>query len=253
MSRQQPTKERMIAALRKVAGDSPDGCVSLRLIKDETGWDPYWFDKHWPAGGYQAACAEAGVRRRAIIGVETSVRVDDREIATRFVDAVESIGRVSNAQALPCSRRMSGDTILRGGKYTDAKRRIIAAYFELPVQQRKGQDIDRVLRDELRKLDSREACATPLNPVAASRHSIEVPPDYVSLVREFRERGEEEKRELVTQFFHSVLGYKRARVRSEHKHNDVRVNDRRDEPWLVVEVKGKLEAERENAPAAARV
>ena len=141
---------------------------------------------------------------------------------------------------------MSGDTILRGGKYTDASARIIAAYFELPVQQRKGQDIDRVLRDELRKLDSREACATPLNPVAASRHSIEVPPDYVSLVREFRERGEEEKRELVAQFFHSVLGYKRARVRSEHKHNDVRVNDRRDEPWLVVEVKGKLEAERES-------
>ena len=51
-----------------------------------------------------------------------------------------------------------------------------------------------------------------------------------------------------TDFYH-VLGYKRARVRSEHKHNDVRVNDRRDQPWLVVEVKPLLETERDRRAA----
>ncbi|HTK76922.1 MAG TPA: isocitrate lyase/phosphoenolpyruvate mutase family protein [Gemmataceae bacterium] len=105
--------------------------------------------------------------------------------------------------------------------------------------------------DELQRLNGKENNVVPPSvvSVAIGRHSIEVPSEYISVVGEFRDRGEEEKRQLVVQFFYQVLGYKRARVRSEHKHNDVRVHDRRDQPWLVVEVKPLLEAEREKRAA----
>src|SRR5207247_4832863 len=55
--------------------------------------------------------------------------------------------------------------------------------------------------------------------------------------------------QLVAQFFYEVLGYRRPRVRSEHKHNDVRVHDNQDRPWLVVEVKALLETERHRRAA----
>src|SRR5439155_25384143 len=91
----------------------------------------------------------------------------------------------------------------------------------------------------------------PTKPIApaTARVSVQVPQAYISLVQDFRDRGEEEKRQLVAQFFYEVLGYKRSRVRSEHKHNDVRVHDRRDQPWLVVEVKPLLETNRDKRAA----
>jgi hypothetical protein len=147
--------------------------------------------------------------------------------------------------------RMGQETFCRGDSYPDAKRRIIAAYFKLPAEQRKGSDVEQILRDELQRLDgnAETATTTPTVSITSLRRSIQVPSDYIALVREFRDRGEEEKRHLVAQFFYAILGYKRARVRSEHKHNDVRVNDRRDQPWLVVEVKPLLVAERERRAA----
>jgi hypothetical protein len=250
--KRQPTKDDMIAALRKIAGETPDGRASMRVFRDETGWDRYWFDKHWPAGGYEAACAEAGVQRGAIIGVDTSTRVTDIELAVKFADAVHSLGRIPTLKRFIALGRMGSTTICRGEAYALAKRRIIGAYFELPARNRKGEVVDAVLRDELRRLahtDSEDAFPPAAPVVATGRHSIQVPPDYISIVREFRDRGEEEKRQLVAQFFHQVLGYKRARVRIEHKHNDVRVHDRRDQPWLVVEVKSLLDTERDRRAA----
>jgi hypothetical protein len=89
--------------------------------------------------------------------------------------------------------------------------------------------------------------APPL--ITTPRHQIAVPPTFISIVSDFRDRGEEEKRQLVAQFFYEVLGYRRQRVRSEHKHNDVRIHDRRNEPWLVIEVKSSLANEREKRAA----
>ena len=82
----QPTKEDIIADLRRI--QARDGHVSQATFKKETGWDRYWFDRHWPTGGYQAACEEAGVKRGAIIGVETNLRVSDEDLALKFAQAV---------------------------------------------------------------------------------------------------------------------------------------------------------------------
>jgi hypothetical protein len=251
MNQRQPTKEDMIAALRKIASAASDGRVSLRVFKDETGWDRYWFDKHWPTGGYESACIEAELQRGAIVGIETHIRVTDEELAIKFAEAVQLIGKVPSIKRFKALARMDAGTFCRGETYAAAKRRIIAAYFELPEDKRKGEDLDRIFLEELRRLAGNlgEAASKPTAYVPVGRRSVEVPPDYISVVREFRDRGEEEKRQLVAQFFHQVLGYKRVRVRSEHKHNDVRVNDRRDQPWLVVEVKRLLDSERERRAA----
>lgn len=252
MQRRQPTKEDIIAALQRIAADSSDGRVSHSRFKDDTGWDRYWFDRHWPAGGYQAACEEAGVRRGAIIGVETNTRVTDEEMALRFAEAVQSIGKIPTLKRLAALTRMNNKTITREDTYDDAKWRIIRTYFELPAERRKGEGVEQMLRAELARLNDVSGTgsrAPAEQPAPSSRHSVQVPPEYVSLVREFRDRGEEEKRQLVAQFFHEILGYKRARIRSEHKHNDVRVHDRRDKPWLVVEVKPRLETERDRRAA----
>jgi hypothetical protein len=251
-----PTKADMIDQLRRVVKISPDGRASLPLFEKETGWGIYWFDKHWPTGGYPAACEEAGVNRGLIIGVETCVRVTDEQLAVKLADAVHSImveqriGRVPTLKRFVAVARLSSKTITRGETYPEAKWRIIRTYFALPAEKRKDEAVDRVLREELDRLDGSNG-----DPVRApgtlslQHHAIQVPPAYLDLVRDFRDRGEEEKRQLVAQFFHNVLGYRRARVRSEHKHNDVRVHDRRDRPWLVVEVKPLLETERHRRAA----
>jgi hypothetical protein len=108
--------------------------------------------------------------------------------------------------------------------------------------------------DVAQLLDVLSQNCTPDQPASTAgsaliRQTVQVPQDYIALVRDFRGRGEEEKRQLVAQFFFHVLGYKRSRVHSEHKHNDVRVHNRRDQPWLVVEVKPLLETARDKQRA----
>jgi hypothetical protein len=245
MRREQPTKDDMIAELRRI--EARDGHVSQASFKDETGWDRYWFDKHWPIGGYQSACEEAGVKRGAIFGVETNLRVSDEELAIRFAQVVEELGgKIPSSKRFKAIARTDPNTLMRGDSWNEAKRRVISVYFGLPADKRKSAAVDLVLRKELSRLNgpTRDMATAPAVARAAGRHAVEVPPAYIALVRAFRERGEEEKRQLVAQLFFEILGYKRARVRSEHKHNDVRVHDRRDQPWLVVEVKALLESER---------
>src|SRR5438128_1451506 len=89
MQRRFPNKEDMIAELRRI--EARDGQVSQVTFKKETGWDRYWFDKHWPIGGYQSACEEAGVKRGAIIGLETNLRVPDEELAIKFAEVVQAL------------------------------------------------------------------------------------------------------------------------------------------------------------------
>jgi hypothetical protein len=250
MQRRQPTKGDMIAELRRI--EARDGQVSQVAFKNETGWDRYWFDKHWPIGGYQRACEEAGVKRGAIFGVETNLRVSDEELAVRFAEVVQSLGgKIPSLKRFKAIARMDPMTLMRGDSWVEAKLRVINVYFGLPADKRKSETVDAALRKELSNLNGvgiGTAAAKPIAP-AIARHTVQVPPTYISLVRDFRDRGEEEKRQLVAQFFYEVLGYKRARVRSEHKHNDVRVHDRRDQPWLVVEVKPLLETERHRRAA----
>jgi hypothetical protein len=250
MKPRQPTKEDIIAALLKI--NSRDGHVSQAVFKKETGWDRYWFDKHWPTGGYQSACIEAGVMRGAIFGLETNVRVTDEELAIKFAEATQSIGKIPSRKRFVALSRTSCETFCRGDGYPDAKRRILTRYFELPAQTRKGGEVDRILEAELKRLNGKtHTSIEPLNapPLPDRPLSIQVPSTFVETIRQLRDRGEEEKRQLVVQFFHEILGYIRARVRSEHKHNDVQVHDRRDQPWLVVEVKPLLETERERRAA----
>jgi hypothetical protein len=240
----------MIAVLRRIA--ARDGHVSQAAFKKETGWDRYWFDKHWPIGGYQSACEEAGVKRGAIFGIETNLRISDDELAIRFAEVVRSLGgKIPSPKRFKAIARMDPMTLMRGDSWAEAKLRIINVYFGLPADKRKDEAVDVALREELARLNNTGtgAALTAAIQPPTLQHAIQVPPAYVSLVRGFRDRGEEEKRQLVAQFFYEVLGYKRTRVRSEHKHNDVRVHDRRDQPWLVVEVKHLLETTRDKRAA----
>jgi hypothetical protein len=248
MERRKPTKADIIAALQRIG--ARDSQVSQKLFKNETGWGMHWFDRHWPIGGYQAACEEAGVKRGAIIGTETHLRISDEDIAIRFADAVRLYGRIPPLPKFASIARIGTETVLRGEKYKNAKQRIILAYFDLPEEQRLDSNVAQILRDELDRLNGKSATAPLLvGAPPLHRHAIQIPAEYIALVREFRERGEEEKRQLVANFFHDILGYKRSRVRSEHESNDVRVHDRRDRPWLVVEVKPNLETGRHKRAA----
>lgn len=249
--RRQPTKEDIITELRRI--EARDGHVTQVAFKRETGWDRHWFDRHWPTGGYQSACEEAGVKRGAIFGVETNLRVSDGDLALKFAEVVQALGgRIPSTKRFKAVARMDPVTLMRGDTWDDAKRRVINVYFGLPSDKRKDGTVDDALRKELARLSGAitDGVATPLAaPSLAAKHSVQVPPPYLSLVRDFRDRGEEEKRQLVAQFFYGALGYRRLRVRSEHKHNDVRVHDRQDRPWLVVEVKTLLETERDRRAA----
>jgi hypothetical protein len=142
---------------------------------------------------------------------------------------------------------MGHQTITRGDKWDNAKRRLISAYLGLPPEQRLGDAVDAMLREELAKLNGVRQSPAGTMPARGSgaTHVINIPPAYVAHVCELQNRGEEEKRQLVAQFFYEILGYRRTRVRSEHEHNDVRVHDGRGNPWLVVEVKARLETQRE--------
>jgi hypothetical protein len=246
MQSRQPTKENIIAVLRRI--QARDGHVNLPAFKEETGWDRYWFDKFWPLGGYQSACEEAEVQRGAIFGVETNLRITDEELAVRFAEVVRQYGRIPSPKRFAAIARMAPETMKRGDTWDDAKRRIIKVYLGFAPEQRISDAVDAELRNELSRLngaDHQTAAARPMSPPPEAAHPVNVPPAYVAHVRELRDRGEEEKRQLVAQFFHEILGYKRTRVRSEHEHNDVRVHDRRGNPWIVVEVKARLETERE--------
>jgi hypothetical protein len=246
-----PTREDMIAELRRI--EARDGYVSQAKFKEQTGWDRYWFDKRWPVGGYQKACEEAGVKRGQIFGIETNLRISDEELAIRFAEVVLSLeGKIPSPKRFQAVARMAAETLKRGDTWEEAKRRVINVYFGLPADRRRGEAVDAALRKELSKLNgSIDDPVLPVPPRTPSlpKRAVQVPMDYVSLVRDFHNRGEEEKRQLVAQFFHKVLGYKRARIRSEHKHNDVRVHNRHDDPWLVVEVKQLLESERHKRAA----
>ncbi len=238
----------MISEMRRI--EARDGHVSQAAFKKETGWGPYWFDRHWPTGGYQSACEETGVKRGAIVGVETNIRVPDADIAIKFAEAVIAIDRIPSIKRFAVMAQMGQHTITRKDSWVDAKRRIINAYFELPAEQRKNSDVEGILLRELARLNGELSNSTPSGEaVPLGRHAISVPPEYIALVCSFRDRGEEEKRQLVAQFFHEVLGYRRPRIRSEHKHNDVQLYDRRDQPWLVVEVKALLASERDRRAA----
>jgi hypothetical protein len=251
MQRLPPTKDDILAALKRIY--AKDGRVTHATFRDETGWDRYWFDKHCPVGGYQEACREAGVERGKIFGVETNLRVSDEELAVRFAEVVQALqGTIPSRKRFTAIARISEATITRGESWEMAKHRVINAYFGLPAEKRKDKAVETALRAELSRLtcnDDRVSALLSATSTAESTHPINVSTTYISLVRGFRDRGEEEKRQLVAQFFYEVLGYKRSRVRSEHKHNDVRIHDRRDQPWLVVEVKPLLETERHKRAA----
>jgi len=236
-----PTKETMIAVMRRI--HARDGHVSKRAIKEETGWDPnYWFDK-----GYSGACEEANVKRGAKVGVETNLRVADEDTAVRFAQATRDCGRIPSIKQFRALAQMGMQTITRGEKWDNAKQRLIRIYLDLPAQRRLGEPIDAILRGELARLNGDDGGLTATMQARSSGtgQAIKMPAAYVSHVGELRDRGEEEKRQLVAQFFHEVLGYRRSRVRSEHEHNDVRVHDRRGAPWLVVEVKARLDTQRD--------
>ncbi|MCE9529444.1 MAG: type I restriction enzyme HsdR N-terminal domain-containing protein [Planctomycetales bacterium] len=248
MQRKQPTKDDMIAELQRI--QARDGQVSQAVFKEETGWGRHWFDRHWPIGGYQSACEEAGVKRGAIFGVETNLRVTEEELAIKLAEVVQQLGgKIPSSKRFKAIALMDPNTLMRGDSWSDAKRRVISVYFRLPADKRIGELVDAALQKELSKLNGVDAAPDTPTTSTIARHSVQVPPAYVALVQQFRTRGEEEKRQLVAQFFYEVLGYKRARVRSEHKHNDVQVYDRREQPWLVVEVKPLLETERDRRAA----
>jgi hypothetical protein len=178
--------------------------------------------------------------------------VPDEELAIKLAEVVQTLeGKIPSQQRFRAIARMLPTTFKRGDSWAEAKLRIINVYFGLPAENRKSGIVDAAFREELARLNgayTSNAEASRIAPTLA-RHDVQVPQAFISLVREFRDRGEEEKRQLVAQFFYDVLGYRRTRVRSEHKHNDVRVHDRRDRPWLVVEVKPLLESNRDKRAA----
>jgi len=244
----------MLAHLRQIAEKSPDGRASLSLFQQETGWGRYWFDQHWPATGYRGACAEAGVQRGAVVGVERNPRLSDQEVAKRFAEAVQTLDGIPAKKRLTALTKTAEGTFCRGDSYSDAKRRLIEIYMGFPSENRLGDRVDEIMRSELLRLNRGEGRRPPTpavaeNQVALPRHAIRVPDEFIGAVRNSSDRGEEEKRQLVAQFFREVLGYTRTRVQSEDKHNDVRVYNRRKEPWLVVEVKSSLQNARDRRGA----
>jgi len=131
-------------------------------------------------------------------------------------------------------------------------KRLIRGYLALPKSARRDELVEAIMSDELHRLEGGHAtkAATLTRPIAATpTHTIRVQENSIDLVRGFRNRGEEEQRQLVVRLFVEVLGYRRPRIHSEHKHNDVRVHDRRNKPWLVVEVKQSLQNDREKRAA----
>lgn len=254
MQQKKPTKEEIITALERIGSKTPDRKVTMDAFIEETGWTRYWFDRYWPTtGGYRGACEEAGVRPGPIIGVDTNVRQEDEEVAARFADAVEAAHGIPTLKKLCAIAKIAPATVCREKEtYERAKARLIRTYLAFPPEQRKGESVDTILQHELDRLEGNGQAAdvSQVRPLPiTNRHQIAVSEEYITLVRQFHDRGEEEKRQLVGQFFYEILGYKRSRVRSEHKHNDVRVHDRRNEPWLVVEVKPSLSNEREKRAA----
>src|SRR5262249_17402957 len=137
-----------------------------------------------------------------IFGVETNLRLTDEELAIRFADVVQSLGgKIPSRKRFQAIARMSPMTLTRGASWTQAKLRVINVYFGLPACDRKGEEVDAALRKELSKLNGMSTSTGPVPPTAPAivRHAVQVPAAYVSLVRDFRGRGEEEKRQLVAQ------------------------------------------------------
>jgi len=138
MKRANPTKkEDIIQALQEISAKSPDGRVSLKRFKDDTGWDPrYWTNRYWPESGYRGACEEANVQPGPVMGVETSCRITDADLALRLADVMKNRDQVPPLARLAALLRMGQDTIARGESYPKAKERIIRAYFDLPANKR---------------------------------------------------------------------------------------------------------------------
>lgn len=250
MQQRKPTKQDIIDELQRI--QSRDGKVSKKLFTDETGWGQHWFNKYWPATGYQGACEEAGVQRGAIFGVEAKLRINDPELSVRFADAVASIQRVPSLQRFLALAKMHHETILRGGSFADAKRRLIPLYLSMPESERRGQVVDEILRAELQRLElgtKAESVATIAPRSIGRNHVIQVSPKFIAEVCALREQGEEEQRQLAVRFFVEILEYRRKRVRSEHQKNDVCVYNRTNQPWLVVEVKASLKSDKEKRAA----
>lgn len=159
MKRKRPTKQDIIDALRRVASVSADGRASQSILQEETGWGRYWFDRFWPVTGYAGACEEAGVQRGAIIGTESTRRLTDKEVALRFATAVQNFGnKIPAFKRLKAITRLADQTICRGESYVAAKRRLIQTYLALPAEERQGEQLDQILREELARLN---ATATP--------------------------------------------------------------------------------------------
>lgn len=251
--RAKPTKEQILDALRRLRDASPDGRVSLPVFKRETGWTRYWIDQFWPESGWRGACDEAGVQPGLQVAVDTDTRVSDDELAMRFAGAVKRLkGKIPPAYRLRALTRTGPETFQRGQTYDEAKVRLIRTYLGLPAHQRKTPEIEGTLQSELQRLTD-GASLTPVALGAASsprrNGPIAVPEQYRREVEELRGRGEEEQRQLVGRLFVDVLGYRRSRILSEHEWNDVRVSDRKGNPWLVVEVKGALATDSEKRAA----
>jgi hypothetical protein len=186
------------------------------------------------------------------VGVDTHVRISDEEAAQRL-----AAGIAKNKMRFPPLKRLARltqtapITFCRGEEYSVAKKRLIRIYLGLE-QIHRDTAVEAAMRAELERLDgnpsieTRPAQAVPLR---TRDEAIAVNAEFIAAVRELRGRGEEEQRQLVAQFFVEILGYRRTRVRSEHERNDVRVYDRRDRPWIIVEVKPSLESDRHRKAA----
>jgi hypothetical protein len=244
-----PTKQDIIDILQRIASESTEGRVSLAAFHTDTGWDAYWFNKYWPESGYRGACEEAGVLPGLMVGVDINCRVSDEAVSLKLAEAIEK--NRMRFPSLPRFRALSklgGKTICRGEEYRAAKQRLIKTYLSLPADDR-SEAVERAMRDELQRLSGTLQLPNPVDVDVTANRSIRVTDDFIANVREFRNRGEEEQRQLVARFFVEVLGYRRTRVRSEHERNDVRVHDRKDRPWLVVEVKPSLDSDRHRKSA----
>jgi hypothetical protein len=250
--RKNPAKEDIIEALQALAAKSPKGYVTLPDFEAETGWTKYWFHKLWPTGDYQGACEEAGVKPGPRVGIDIGIPMPDEEVAARFAEATESLGRIPPLKNLIALTRMGEDTVRRGEIYETAKARLIRAYFSLPAERRKPPQVEAVLRTELDRLEGRNSGSATVRATASAAprsRNVAVPDEYLRLVADLRSEGEEEQRQLIVQFLVEVLEYDRRRVRSEKADSDICVLTRKGEPWLVIEVKPSLRNEPERRAA----
>ncbi len=174
-----------------------------------------------------------GRKRGAIIGIEAYTRVDDDEIAAKLGAAAERINKFPGLEQLSALAGGRAENNRARRELRNRKEAVDSSYLSLPKTKQRGEVVEKIMSDELHRLETgnpAKAIKTTPPIVATPAHRIRVPKAYVDTVREFRDRGEEEQRQLVVRLFVEVLGYRRPRIHSEHKHNDVRVHDCRNKP-----------------------